>query len=186
MVRLLQNPSGVFCKSLNSLDTASLTPRTLLALSVICCIILPMNHAELAAALFSQGLSCSQAVFSVYAGEYGLDKDAASKIASGFGGGMGRMGQTCGAVTGAYMVIGLKYGAATGDREAKEKTYRAIREFAEQFKAKHGALDCKDLLGCDISTPEGFEEMKKRGLHEKVCTKLVRDACEIVDEMLKV
>jgi C_GCAxxG_C_C family probable redox protein len=61
-----------------------------------------MNHADSAAALFSRGLSCSQAVFSVYAGEYGLDKDAASKIASGFGGGMGRMGQTCGAVTGAY------------------------------------------------------------------------------------
>jgi C_GCAxxG_C_C family probable redox protein len=145
-----------------------------------------MNHSDSAAAVFSQGLSCSQAVFSVYAGEYGLDKDAASKIASGFGGGMGRMGQTCGAVTGAYMVIGLKYGAATGDREAKEKTYRAIREFAEQFKAKHGALVCKDLLGCDISTPEGFGEMKKLGLHEKVCTKLVRDACEILDELLKV
>ena len=134
----------------------------------------------------SQGLSCSHAVFSVYAAEYGLDKDAAAKIASGFGGGMGRMGQTCGAVTGAYMVIGLKYGAASGDREVKEKTYRAIREFAEQFKAKHGALVCKDLLGCDISTPEGFEKMKKLGLHEKVCTRLVRDACEILDEMLKV
>jgi C_GCAxxG_C_C family probable redox protein len=145
-----------------------------------------MNHAELAAAVFSQGLSCSQAVFSVYAAEYGLDKDAASKIASGFGGGMGRMGQTCGAVTGAYMVIGLKYGAATGDREAKEKTYRAIREFAERFKVKQGSLVCTELLGCDISTPEGFEEMKKLGLHEKVCTKLVRDACEILDEMLKV
>jgi hypothetical protein len=66
-----------------------------------------MNHSDSAAALFSQGLSCSQAVFSEYAGEYGLDKDAASKIASGFGGGMGRMGLTCGAVTGAYIVIGF-------------------------------------------------------------------------------
>jgi len=144
-----------------------------------------MNHADAAAAVFSQGLSCSQAVFSTYATEYGLDKNAASKIASGFGGGMGRMAQTCGAVTGAYMVIGLKYGAASVDRVAKEKTYRLVREFAEKFKAKNGALVCKTLLGCDISTPEGFEKMTKLGLHEKVCTKLVRDACEILDELLR-
>ncbi|MFZ4394993.1 MAG: C-GCAxxG-C-C family protein [Kiritimatiellia bacterium] len=62
------------------------------------------------------------------------------------GGGMGRMAQTCGAVTGAYMVVGLKYGAATGDREAKEKTYRLVRECAAQFRAKNGSLACKDLL----------------------------------------
>ncbi len=143
-----------------------------------------MNHADTAAAVFAQGLSCSQAVFSAYAAEYGLDQDAASRIASGFGGGMGRMAQTCGAVTGAYMVIGLKYGAATGDREAKEKTYRLVREFAAQFRAKNGSLACKDLLDCDISTPDGFEKMKKLGLHEKVCTGLVRDACDLLDEIL--
>ena len=61
-----------------------------------------------------------------------------------------------------------------------------VREFADRFKAKHGASVCKDLLVCDISTPQGFEEMKKLGLHEKVCAKLVRDACEILDWMLKV
>ncbi len=142
-----------------------------------------MNHADTAAAFFSQGLSCSQAVFSAYAAEYGLDGEIASKIASGFGGGMGRMGQTCGAVTGAYMVIGLKYGAATGDREAKEKTSRAIREFTDGFKARNGSAVCRDLLGCDISTTEGFEEMKRKGLHGTVCVKAVRDACEILDEM---
>lgn len=143
-----------------------------------------MNHADSAAAAFSQGLSCSQAVFSAYAAEYGLDSAMASRIASGFGGGMGRMGQTCGAVTGAYMVIGLKHGAATGDREAKEKTYRAIREFAERFKARNGSAVCRDLLGCDISTPEGFEKMKTLGLHGTVCAKLVRDACDLLDDML--
>lgn len=143
-----------------------------------------MSHADTAADVFARGLSCSQAVFSAYAAEYGLDKSAASRIASGFGGGMGRMAQTCGAVTGAYMVIGLKYGAATGDQEAKEKTYRLVREFAEQFRAKNGSLVCKDLLGCDISSPEGFETMKQKGLHQSVCTKLVRDACDLLDEIL--
>ena len=143
-----------------------------------------MSNADTAAAVFAQGLSCSQAVFSAYASEYGLDQDAASRIASGFGGGMGRMAQTCGAITGAYMVIGLKYGAATGDREAKEKTYRLVREFAERFRGKNGSLVYKDLLGCDISSPEGFETMKLKGLHEKVCTGLVRDACDLLDEIL--
>jgi C_GCAxxG_C_C family probable redox protein len=146
-----------------------------------------MNHADSAAALFSQGLSCSQAVLSAYAAEYGLEKDSASKIASGFGGGMGRMAQTCGAVTGAYMVIGLKYGAVSGqDQDAKLKTYRLVREFTDRFTAKNGSAVCRDLLGCDISTAEGFDEMKRKGLHGTVCVKLVRDACEILDEMLKV
>lgn len=145
-----------------------------------------MNHADTAAIAFAQGLSCSQAVFSAYAAEHGLDRDAALKVSAGFGGGMGRMAQTCGAVTGAYMVIGLKHGAVSGqDQEAKQKTYRLVREFTGRFKARHGSAVCRDLLGCDISTAEGFEEMKQKGLHEQVCAKLVRDACEILDEMLE-
>ena len=147
---------------------------------------IPMKHADSAEALFSQGFACSQAIFSAYATEYGLNNDTALKVSSGFGGGMGRMAQTCGAVTGAYMVIGLKYGAVSGqDQEAKLKTYRLVREFAERFKAKNGSLVCRDLLGCDISTPEGAEEMKRKGLHGSVCMKLVHDACDLLDEMLK-
>lgn len=143
-----------------------------------------MNHADTAASFFSQGFACSQAVFSAYATEYGLDRNAALKVSAGFGGGIGRMGHTCGAVTGACMVIGLKYGAISGrDQEAKQKTYRLVREFAETFKARNGALACKDLLGCDISTPDGFEEMKRKGLHGTVCVKMVRDACDLLDAM---
>ncbi|MEI8242043.1 MAG: C-GCAxxG-C-C family protein [bacterium] len=144
-----------------------------------------MKHSDAAAAAFAQGLSCSQAVLSVYAEEHGLTQVAAAKIAAGFGGGMGRMAQTCGAVTGAYMVIGLKHGTTTGDLVAKEKTYQLVRTFAGRFKEKNGALACKDLLGCDISTSDGLEKMKNLGLHGKVCTQLVRDACELLDEMLK-
>ena len=145
-----------------------------------------MNHADIAATVFSQGFSCSQAVLAAYAPECGLDRDTALKISAGFGGGMGRMGQTCGAVTGAYMAIGLKHGATSGqDQEAKKTTYRIVREFTEKFKARNGSVNCKELLGCDISTPEGFEEMKRKGLHGTVCTKMVRDACEILDELLR-
>lgn len=144
-----------------------------------------MKHDDAAAAVFAQGVCCSQAVLYAFAAEYGLDRDTALKVSAGFGGGMGRMADTCGAVTGAYMVLGLKYGAASGDRAAKENTYRLVREFAERFKSKNGSLVCRDLLGCDISQPEGFEKMKSLGLHEKVCTRLVREACEMLDEMLK-
>ena len=146
-----------------------------------------MNHADAAVAEFSKGFACSQAVLAAYAAEYGLDRDIALKISAGFGGGMGRMGQTCGAVTAAYMVIGLKHGATSrSDQDAKQKTYRIVREFTEQFKARHGSVVCRDLLGCDISTPEGSEMMKQKRLHQTVCTKMVHDACEILDEMLKV
>jgi C_GCAxxG_C_C family probable redox protein len=144
-----------------------------------------MNHADKAESIFAQGLACSQAVFSAYAAELGLDEDAARKVSSGFGGGMGRMAQTCGAVTGAYMAIGLKYGSATGDQAAKMNTYRLVREFAGKFQARNGSLVCKELLGCDISTPEGSAKMQTLGLHAKVCTRLVRDACEVLDQILK-
>ena len=83
------------------------------------------------------------------------------------------------------MVIGLKNGAVSGqDREAKEKTYRRVSEFTKNFKARNGSVVCRELLGCDISTPEGFEEMKRKGLHGTVCVKMVRDACEMLDEIL--
>ena len=145
-----------------------------------------MNHADAAVSEFSKGFACSQAVLAAYAAEYGLDRDIALKISAGFGGGMGRMGQTCGAVTAAYMVIGLKHGSTSrSDQDAKQKTYRMVREFTEQFKARHGSAVCRDLLGCDISTPEGSETMKQKRLHQTVCTKVVHDACEILDEMLR-
>lgn len=144
-----------------------------------------MKHADAAATCFSQGFSCSQAVLSAFASDLGLDPAAALKVSAGFGGGMGRMGWTCGAVTGAYMAIGLKHGATSGqDRAAKENTYRLVREFNRRFEARNKVLTCRDLLGCDISTAEGFEEMKQRGLHQTVCAKAVRDAAEILDELL--
>jgi C_GCAxxG_C_C family probable redox protein len=128
----------------------------------------------------TEGFNCSQAVFSTYA--QGIDQETALKIASGFGGGMGRMGETCGAVTGAMMVLGLRFGADQPDREAKERVYARIREFADRFQARNGSTFCRDLLGCDISTPDGYEQAKI--LFPTVCPKYVRDACEILEEML--
>ena len=127
-----------------------------------------MTKIEEAVAYFKDGFSCSQAIVAAYGPSVGLDRDTALKIASGFGGGMlfseqqlclhnmGRLAETCGAVTGAFMVLGLKFGSAASDRESKEAVCTRVREFAERFKAIHGSLLCRDLLGCDLNTSEGL------------------------------
>jgi arsenate reductase len=139
--------------------------------------------AEAALSRFAEGFNCAQAVFSVYAGHFGFDRDTALKLAAGFGGGMGRMASTCGAVTGAFMVLGLQYGGVTADREAKEAIYAHIREFARRFNARNGSSVCRELLGCDISDAEGFRRAQESGVFTGVCPKFVRDACEILEDM---
>ncbi len=141
---------------------------------------------EQAVRKFRKGFNCSQAVLSVYAEEFGLCRETALKIACGFGGGMGRMALTCGAVTGAFMVIGLKYGNVdANEKEIKEKTYGLVREFARRFEKRNGPSICRELLGCDISGPEGLKSAKDNGLFDSVCPGLVRDAVEILEEMLE-
>jgi C_GCAxxG_C_C family probable redox protein len=142
----------------------------------------PTNRTEIALSRHSKGFNCSQAVFSAYA--EGVDEATALKIASGFGGGMGRMAGTCGVVTGAFMALGTKFGGTTPDREAKEFMYARIKDFASRFEARNGSLMCRTLLGCDVSTPEGFQHAQEAKLFSTTCSKLVRDACEILEDML--
>ena len=143
-----------------------------------------MSNADKAAAMFKEGFSCSQAVLAMYCEGFGLDKELACKISTGFGGGM-HLDQTCGAVTGAIMVIGLKNGRTKADDvEAKMNTAKKVVEFAKKFKARHGSIGCTELLGCNISTMEGYEEAKKKDLFKQICPKYVISAAEILDEML--
>jgi C_GCAxxG_C_C family probable redox protein len=97
---------------------------------------------------------------------------------------MGRMGETCGVVTGAYMALGLKYGPTQDDPEAKAAMYAYIREFAEKFTANHPGLKCRELLGYDMSIAEEYEKAKQENLFKTVCPQLVRDASEILETML--
>ena len=143
-----------------------------------------MSRIEAATSRFAESYNCAQAVLSAYAACFGLDEETALRIASGFGGGMGRRAETCGAVTGALMVLGLKHGAVSPDREAKERVYEQVREFAKRFKARNGSLLCRELLGCDIGTPEGLQQAGEADFVSKICPKFVRDAAEILDEML--
>ena len=145
-----------------------------------------MSHVENAAAAFKEGFSCSQAVLAAFAAEFGLERETALKLASGLGGGMGRTGQTCGAVSGALLVLGLKVGSADPqDKATKEKAYSLVREFIAQFKARNGASLCPELLGYDIGTPEGLQAVREKGLSATVCAKAVRDAVEILERMMQ-
>lgn len=144
------------------------------------------NFSTMAVACFKQGFSCSQAIFSAFGPQLGLDKNIALKIADGFGGGMGRMALTCGAVTGAFMVIGLKHGRQRADDHAsKQKTLRLMKEFIKRFKDRNQSISCKELLGCDISTDEGLEYLKKNGIADTRCPGFVSDAAQILEELFQ-
>jgi C_GCAxxG_C_C family probable redox protein len=111
-----------------------------------------MNNIDHAVSCFKEGFNCAQALLSTYGSQFGLDQEMALKAAGAFGGGMGRMGETCGAVTGAFMIIGLRHGKIKSeDEQTKEKAYSLVREFVEKFKSRNGSVLCRELLGCDIS-----------------------------------
>lgn len=133
--------------------------------------------------LFDQGFDCAQTVFSAFAEDLDLEEETALKIASGFGGGMHR-GDMCGCVTGGLMVLGLKYGwDQEGDAVGKDLMNGKAQEYERRLMEKIGALRCKDLLGADVSTPEG-----KMAAAERVpvrCPGFVAAATEVLEEMLE-
>jgi C_GCAxxG_C_C family probable redox protein len=125
-------------------------------------------------------------VLAAYAEQFGLTEEQALKVAGGFGGGMGRMAETCGAVTGAIMVIGLKFASTIpGDIQGKENAYAVVREFVHRFKGRNVTVLCRELLDCDISTPEGMKRAQQEKLIKKCCPKLIQDAAEILDQLIE-
>jgi C_GCAxxG_C_C family probable redox protein len=144
------------------------------------------NKTDRALEQFNQGFSCAQAVLSAFGVQYGLDVDQSLRVAGAFGGGMARMGETCGAVTGAFMVIGLLYGKTLPeDDAAKEKTYRVVHQFVDQFKAQNGSILCRDLLGCDLSTPTGSEKAREANLFKTLCPLYVRNSADILRSLIE-
>jgi C_GCAxxG_C_C family probable redox protein len=144
-----------------------------------------MSKVEKAVACFKEGFSCSQAIFSTYSEGLGLDRLTSLKISQAFGGGMAHLGETCGAVTGAFMLIGLKYGRTQAeDLAARERTYTLIRKFVEDFKALHGSIQCPRLLGLDIGTEEGLRLANEKNLFQTLCTGYVKNAAEIIEDIL--
>lgn len=146
-----------------------------------------MSKAEIAVSRFKEGALCSQSVFTAFSEELGLDRETASKIATPFGGGMARMGEVCGAVSGALMAIGLKHGNLSNwkvEDSQKDKAYNLTTRFAQEFISIHGSIKCCNLLGCNIGTPEGRQMAKDKDLYTTLCPRFVRDAAVILDKLL--
>ena len=142
-----------------------------------------MSKVQDAVSAFESGFNCSQAVVRIYGPDYGLSALDSVRVSCGFGGGM-RRGDTCGAVTGALMVLGLRYGPQdVSDTSAKAGVYSKVDEFYSSYESKCGSIACRDLLGCDISTPEGMEYAKNNNLFKTVCPKMVQVAAEILEQM---
>jgi C_GCAxxG_C_C family probable redox protein len=134
---------------------------------------------------FRHGFNCAQSVFVVFAKDFGVPEMQALKIAGGFGGGMGRLQSTCGAVTGAYMAIGLKHGKTIGDEgvENREKTYGLIKTFEKEFKELFSTTSCSELMKCDLNTEEGKKYAADNKLSEKVCERCIVEAVKLVEKI---
>jgi C_GCAxxG_C_C family probable redox protein len=137
-----------------------------------------MKRKEKALRYFSDGYNCAQSVLMACAGE----GDSALRIASAFGGGMGRLQKTCGAVTGAYMYFGMMYGPGDVSTDSdKKRVYDKVKAFNMMFIERNGTDQCSELLGEDLNTSEGRAKINELDLHSRVCEKCIADAIDIID-----
>jgi C_GCAxxG_C_C family probable redox protein len=144
------------------------------------------RKAQIAVDKLAEGYNCAQALAFAFSEECGLSPDLALKAACGFGGGMGRKQEVCGAVTGAILVLGLRQGrGAEESPSVTQDTYKSVREFMDAFAARNGSWICRDLLsGCDLMTEEGRRRVREEGLSKTICAECVRSAAQILEPML--
>lgn len=141
---------------------------------------------EDAVSAIQEGYSCAQAVFAAYSEECGIDKETARKIATGLGGGLGHTGNVCGAVIGAILVLGQRYGMDSLENpDNRERTYALVQKLIKRFTGIHGSINCPDLLGYDMSDPAQLAEAKEKKVGARICPGLVRDAAEILDQIIR-
>jgi C_GCAxxG_C_C family probable redox protein len=139
---------------------------------------------EKAIRTFRSGLNCAQAVVTSYAEEMKFDNNMALSVSVGFGGGMGRLQETCGAVTGSFMVLGIfNCKKLTDNKDRKEATYSMIQKFSQEFKQINGTTDCLELLKCDLKTEEGNGYAKENNLFGTVCEKCISDSVRIINKL---
>jgi len=146
-----------------------------------------MKKQEKAVTYFRNKFNCSQSVLTVFGSDYGISENDCLKIACAFGGGMGRQQYTCGAVTGALLVLGLNYGKALNDpEEKKDVTYSKAREFFKEFEILHGSTVCRDLLdGLDLNDPGDHQKIVDLKLFDIKCEKYITDAVNIIERFMK-
>ena len=145
-----------------------------------------MDRVTKAEELFKSGYNCSQSVIGAVCEDLGYDFDTAVKIAEGFGGGMGRMRLTCGAVSGMVMAVGMLLSSGKTDNDTRAVVYAKVKELADKFRAENGTITCSELLGLEQSkeynaTPDArtTEYYKKRP-----CVELVKECVKIIEDEL--
>lgn len=145
------------------------------------------TKAEAAVEKFVSGYNCAQSVLYAFGPDLGLDTEAALKLTTGLGGGFGGRGEVCGAVSGGVLALGLKFGrGAQQEKAIAQQAYRKTGELMAAFERVHGSCMCRTLLdGCDLRTPEGMQQFREEGLHQKVCVGCVRTVGEILTGMLE-
>jgi C_GCAxxG_C_C family probable redox protein len=147
-----------------------------------------MNKLEQAAHYHEIGYGCAQCVLAPYANDFGLETGLALRLSTGFGSGMGRMCEVCGALAGAFIVVGMKYGKqiTNGTRYGTdtETTYALVAEIAKKFKEKNGSIYCRDLIGYDLMVPVEREKVVEMGLFTTICRRCILDAVELLEETL--
>ncbi len=144
-----------------------------------------MNKSELASEYLKKGYNCAQAVIKTYAGDVGMNEEDAVKMASALGGGIGRTGHVCGAVSGAALVIGMKFGSTNNTvKHSRDKAYQKAKELVEKFSVQNKTVLCKDLLGYDISTDEGLKQAREAGVMVQKCPLFVLSAAKILESII--
>jgi C_GCAxxG_C_C family probable redox protein len=147
-----------------------------------------MNHKEKARDFHDQGFGCAQSVLSAFCEEYGLDLPTAQRLSTGFSAGMSRMGNVCGALTGGFMVLGLKYGKLNADgsksKPDSDITYEKVTELTRRFRELNDSIDCRDLTGLDLSKPEARAYAKDHNIYTGRCNGYIKDVVGILEELL--
>jgi C_GCAxxG_C_C family probable redox protein len=147
-----------------------------------------MDHSQKAKEYHDRGFGCGQSVLTSFSEEFGLDETTALKLSTGFGSGMGRMGDMCGALTGGFMVLGLKYGKINSDGSkygpSTEITYAKVAELTRRFRERNESIDCRDLTGLDLSKPEARVYAKEHNIFSGRCAQYIQDVVEILEELL--
>lgn len=142
------------------------------------------NKADRAVELFSGGFNCSQAVLTAFASDFGLSEELTLKLGSEFGSGA-RNGELCGAVSGALLVLGLKYGHCnSADTERKMRAYAIADEFTRRFRGVNGSIVCRELLGYDLTNPEDMAVISEKNLFREFCPLMVKSAVEVLESIL--
>lgn len=142
-----------------------------------------MNRIDQAARLFTEGYSCSQAVFAPFAPDYDISHAEALRLSAGLGGGL-RAGSACGAAVGALLVLGLDRCDQECSKESRHEVMRAVESFNERFSERAGGFECPAVLGHDVRCPDERALVQEQGLRESRCLPAVRAAAEILEELL--